>query len=118
MAAPEYMHYVCFASMGRTVGGIDRGNPEQAIKDCQLVPNHSDRVECIVAVAKDYLWDPSGQEGGLHFCSLVPDEDGKMECYKGLGEHARAVLDANQLASFCERVPSELHDTCLNTPSR
>lgn len=113
MNAPEQYHYVCFASMGRTVGGIDRGRPEQAVKDCQLIPTHSDRVECIMAVAKDYLWDPSGQEGGLAFCALVPPEDGMIECYRGLSEHARAVLSPDQLAQFCTRVPSELHTECL-----
>ncbi len=113
MNAPQQYHYVCFASMGRTVGGIERGRPEQAVKDCQLIPTHSDRVECIMAVAKDYLWDPSGQEGGLQFCALVPPEDGKLECYRGLSEHARAVLSADQLAHFCTRVPSELQSECL-----
>ncbi len=112
--APEKYHYLCFASMGRTVGGIARGKPAQAIEYCQLIPTHSDRVECIMAVAKDYLWDPSGQEGGLRFCSLVPAEDGQIECYKGLIEHAHAVLHAEQLSSFCPRVPEELQSECLS----
>lgn len=116
MKTPEHLHYICFASMGRTVGGVDRGRPEQAIRDCQLIPNHTDRVQCITAVAKDYLWDPSGQEGGLRFCSLVPPEDGMIECYKGLSEHARAVMSSDQLKNFCTRVPSQLHDECL-TPA-
>lgn len=110
--APEHLQYLCFASMGRTVGGVDRGRPDQAVRDCQLIPTGRHRIECIVAVAKDYLWDPSGQEGGLHFCSLVPLEDGMMECYRGLGEHARAVMNAEQLENFCTRVPSELQNEC------
>ncbi len=113
MNAPEQYHFSCFASMGRTIGGLNRGRPEQAIKDCQLIPGQSDRIDCIMAVAKDYLWDPSGQEGGLRFCDLVPLEDGKMQCYLALSEHARAVLSSEQLVSFCTRVPQELSAVCL-----
>ncbi len=116
-AAPEQYHYTCLASMGRTVGGVARGRPEQAVQYCQLIPMHENRVQCIVSVAKDYLWDPSGAEGGLRFCGLVPPEDGQIDCYKGLAEHARAVMDRDQLDAFCARVPSEIHDECLNSPT-
>jgi len=115
--APAEYHHTCFASMGRTVGGAARGRPEQAVQYCQLIPMHDNRVQCIVSVAKDYLWDPSGAEGGLHFCSMVPAEDGQIECYKGLGEHARAVMNTEQLNAFCARVPSDIHDECLNSPT-
>ncbi|MBP7114546.1 MAG: hypothetical protein KBA40_03770 [Candidatus Peribacteraceae bacterium] len=112
----EHLQHYCFLSMGRTVGGINRGRPEQAIRDCQLIPDQAHRIDCIVSVAKDYLWDPSGQEGGLRFCSLVPAEDGQIPCYQGLTEHARAVLNTEQLSSFCTRIPPELQNECL-TPA-
>lgn len=114
--APEHLQLYCFSSMGRTVGGINRGRPEAAIRDCQLIQDQLFRTECIVTVAKDYLWDPSGQEGGLRFCSLVSPEDGQIRCYQGLTEHARAVLNTEQLDSFCTRIPEELHDGC-RTPA-
>ncbi len=115
LKAPSQYHYTCFASLGRTIGGLDRGKPEQAIVDCKLIPDQTFTVDCIEAVAKDYLWDPSGQEGGLHFCDLVLPEDGKRECYVALSEHARAVMNAEQLANFCAQVPTEVQYECLHS---
>lgn len=116
-AAPEQYHRNCFASMGRTVGGSLRGQPAEAISACRLIPDQTNRIECIMGVSKDYLWDSSGQEGGLRFCSMVSVEDGMIECYKALTDHARAVLNTEQLSSFCARIPQELYAICQGSPS-
>ncbi len=116
-AAPQQYHYVCFASMGRTIGGMTRGRPQQALAHCQLIPDHVNRVMCITAVAKDSLWDPSGVDAGLGFCGLVPPEDGLTECYQALIEHARSILNPEQRQSFCSRVPTELYTECMSDPT-
>lgn len=116
-AAPEAYHFTCFASMGRTISGITRGRPQEALDACRLIQEGANRVLCIDAVAKDYLWDPAGQEGGLAFCGIVPPEDGQTECYRGLIFHAGSVLAPEQLTSFCSRFPPELHEECLHSPA-
>lgn len=112
-AAPATYQYSCFASMGRTVGGLTRGRPEESLAACQLIPDHSNRVRCIDAVAKDTLWDPSGQETGLGFCSIVPPEDGKKECYEGLFFHAKSILTESERRAFCKRVPEDVYTSCM-----
>lgn len=111
--APVQHRSMCYASMGRTISGMNRGRPEEALKACQLITGHADLVQCIDAVAKDQLWDPSGQDAGIRFCSIVPAEDGQRECYLGLLYHAAFVLNAEQRASFCPQIPAALYDQCI-----
>lgn len=111
--APEEYKDVCFGSMGRTVGGLTRGKAREALAACTLARRPSDRIWCIDGVAKDTLWDPSGQDYSLEFCSLVPHNEGRSECYKAIFFHAEFVLNSQQLEAYCKRVPAELQDQCL-----
>lgn len=115
-AAPEAYHYTCFASMGRTIAGMLRGRPAEAIAACQLIPDHQNRVMCIDAIAKDSIWDPSGADAGLTFCGLVLPEDGQYECYQGLMYHAAYVMDTAQRTAFCARIPVEYAANCFDSP--
>lgn len=115
--APEAYHYTCFASMGRTIGGITRGRPQEALAACQLIPDHVNRVRCIDAIAKDALWDVTGQDDGLAFCAIVPPEDGQTECYLGLLFFASSVLTPEQLEPFCRRIPPSFYDECMRPPA-
>jgi hypothetical protein len=111
-AAPVQYQFSCFSSMGRTVGGMTRGRPEEALRICRLVPDHENRVRCIGYVARDLLWDPSGQEAGFTFCGVVPPEDGKKECYQGLIENAVSILSREQYTAFCSRLPQDMYTEC------
>jgi hypothetical protein len=111
--APEAYQYTCYPSMGRTISGLTRGQPEKALQACRLIKDHTHRVECIDAVAKDQLWDPSGADAGIRFCSMVPPEDGQDACYRGLLYHAAFVLSAEQRTSFCPKIPATLREQCL-----
>lgn len=112
-AAPGQYRYTCYASMGRTISGLTRGRPEEALRGCQLIVDHVHRLECIDAVAKDQLWDPAGAEAGFRFCSIVPPEDGQDVCYEGLLYHASFVLQPEQRPDFCSHIPESMRSQCL-----
>ncbi len=111
-AAPDEYKYTCYPSMGRTISGLTRGRPAEALEGCRLIKDHTYRVQCIDAVAKDQLWDPSGTDAGIVFCGMVPPEDGQHECYEGLLYHAAFVLSAAQRDEFCPKIPEDLRDQC------
>lgn len=112
-AAPAAYQYTCYPSMGRTVSGLTRGHPDQALKACQIIKDHTHFLECIDAVAKDQLWDPSGAGAGFTFCSMVPPGDAQTVCYEGLLYHAAFVLAPEHRADFCSHIPAPMQNQCL-----
>lgn len=111
-AAPVAYQYTCYPSMGRTISGMTRGRPEEALRGCQIITDQAHRFECIDAVAKDQLWDPAGAAAGLRFCSIVPADDGQAVCYQGLLYHAAFVLSDKQREGFCAQIPEAMQPQC------
>ena len=111
--APAVAHQVCFASMGRDVGGITRGNPEKAIELCSYVEHPANRLECLGGAAQDYFWDPSGADDALTFCEILSDDDEKRRCYSIIVDRAAFVFDDEQARSeFCEGVEEVYKQGC------
>ena len=111
--APARAHPVCFASMGRDVGGATRGNPEKAIELCSYVDDPANRLECLGGAAQDSFWDPSGADDALTFCEILTQDDEKRRCYLIIVDRAGFIYDDEQArVEFCKRVEEAYREGC------
>lgn len=110
--APEQYQISCFGSMGRTIGGRFRGNPEGAIAACKYGKEQENRLACILGAAQDTFWDASGENLALAFCEALSEEDGKADCYREIIRRSQEILTAEQQAAFCLRLPSPFAGEC------
>lgn len=109
----SFIRRMCFESMGRTVGGHNRGNPSGAIAACSNALPGSDRLGCINGAVQDTFWDPSGQHNALNFCKLLSASDEKQTCYTTIFGRAPQVLSTkNDLKAFCDRSEVAYRNEC------
>ncbi len=112
--APTIAHPVCFASMGRDVGGNTRGNPEKAVLFCSYVDDRANRLECLGGAVQDAFWDPSGDDDALAFCEILTEDDEKRRCYSIIVDRAGFIYeDAQARSEFCGRVPEAYREGCV-----
>lgn len=103
----------CFASMGRDVGGVHRGNPAGAIAACSYAPAGANRRDCLTGAVQDSFWDPTGQDEALQFCKLVVNNEEKAACYRTIAERAPQILSsATDVPKFCDQVEPTYRDLC------
>lgn len=110
--APKAYHSICLQSMGRDVGGVNRGNPAGAIATCANAPAGALRRDCIAGAVQDSFWDPSGQDNAIAFCTLLTDAEEKKGCYDTIFGRAPLVLAGNDLKQFCEKVEKPYQTSC------
>ncbi|MSQ22211.1 MAG: hypothetical protein EXR53_02740, partial [Dehalococcoidia bacterium] len=75
--APRSVQFLCYASMGRDVGGATRGNPGEAIRLCAYIADAQYRRACLTGAVQDSFWDTGGAEEAIRFCRLLGDPDDK-----------------------------------------
>ena len=110
--APQAARRLCLQSMGRDVGGVSRGNPEQAIHLCSYAEDRRDRRDCLGGAVQDTFWDASGSDNALAFCGLVQDEE-KNRCYSTIIARAHHIFGTpQQLQVFCDRIGEEYRKGC------
>ncbi|MBY0309969.1 cupredoxin domain-containing protein [Patescibacteria group bacterium] len=113
LAAPELYRAHCFQSMGRDVGGVNRGNPSRAIAECKHVPDGNFRSDCLVGAVQDSFWDSSGHDVAINFCKLLVDSTEKHHCYKTIIERAPQVIEAKtDRHIFCNKVETPFQQDC------
>lgn len=106
----------CFESMGRTVGGVYRGDAKEAIAACQNAPKGPYRLGCLDGAVQDTLWDPTGQDKALTFCKLLTDKEEKDACYNRIFSRVTEVFpQGSDLRSFCSKAESQYQDKCLKS---
>jgi hypothetical protein len=110
--APRQYQYSCFGSMGRTVGGISRGRPTEAIRNCQFAIDTQNRISCILGAGQDTFWDKNGQQLALDFCAVVPENEGKQQCYDTIISRAYEILTAADITQFCASLPTAYNQQC------
>lgn len=107
LSAPNAYQRVCFESMGRDVGGVTRGRPDEAIKNCSYAPEGELRIGCLIGAVQDSFWDPTGQDEAIAFCKLLTDGKEKETCYSTIFERAPQVLVSKEdLKTFCAKAES------------
>ena len=104
---------LCFESMGRDVGGVNRNYPEGSIEDCQSITDDTNRISCLTGAVQDSFWDPSGQDTALRFCKLLVNEAEKSACYNTIFGRSVDVLTPNEMDQFCSKVEQGFHQSCL-----
>jgi plastocyanin len=109
----QFSRRMCFDSMGRTVGGRNRNNPQGAIASCNYIENDLDKLACLSGAVQDTFWDPSGQDNALTFCKLLEKKEEKSSCYSTILERVPQVLiETRERQSFCDKVESEYREQC------
>jgi len=112
--APQVYQVSCFQSMGRDIGGAQRGNPELAIAACSNAPKGNLREWCLMGAVQDSFWDPSGQDAALLFCRLLRDTGEKNACYDTIFFRAPQVLvSLKDREIFCTKAEYEYQKQCL-----
>lgn len=95
----------CFQSMGRDVGGSNRGNPQGAITACSNAPFGELRNGCLSGAVQDSFWDEAGQDEAIEFCTLLQTKNEKDPCYKTIIYRAPDVIvDKAELSNFCSKL--------------
>lgn len=111
---PRRYHASCFASMGRDVGGVYRGNPAGAIQACSYIPMGPSRNRCLTGAVQDAFWDPNGQDNALKFCKLLKYKDQLDACYNTIFSRGRDVLPSKKdFRLFCSKAESRYQSVCL-----
>ncbi|HLD71179.1 MAG TPA: hypothetical protein VI873_01015 [Candidatus Peribacteraceae bacterium] len=113
--APERYHTSCFGSMGRTIGGRFRGNPTEAIRNCEYAKDNQNRIHCILGAGQDTFWDKHGETLAVAYCAVVPENEGKRQCYDTIINRSLEVLKPDDQRAFCELLPEEYKSGCLST---
>ena len=115
LTAPTEYRRSCFESMGRDVGTMPLGDPRGAIEKCGFAPQGVYRTACLVGVAEDVFWDPSGQDAALEFCGALSEESEKLTCYRRIAIRASRIFsqDSKYLASFCAKFHPEYALLCV-----
>jgi hypothetical protein len=110
-AAESSYHYVCFSSLGRDIGAVNRKNPSNAIQACSQAPAGQLRIGCLGGAVQDYFWDPSGQDSAIAFCQLLTESAEKSACYSTIFQRASDLLtDRSARDAFCAK-PETAHQT-------
>ncbi len=114
LTAPAEYQRSCFESMGRDVGTMPLGDPRGAIEKCGFAPQGVHRTACLVGVAEDVFWDPSGQDAALGFCAALSEESERLTCYRRIAIRASRIFSQDQksLASFCTKFEPEYALLC------
>ena len=111
--APESAHHLCFHSMGRDVGGVSRGRPDQAIQLCSHAAKAADRIQCLDGAVQDSFWDAGGADDALAFCGKLTEEQEKQSCYSTVKNRAHSIYGGpGDLAAFCDLIPAQYRDGC------
>ena len=113
--APEHAQSHCFASYGRDVGAVTRGDPEGAVAMCRHAPGPY-RSACINGAVQDRFWEPAGANEAIRLCSLV-DSSEAAGCWDTIIERANFMpYDSAARAEFCNRFTDEAaHIRCQRT---
>jgi hypothetical protein len=112
--APRRYHASCFASMGRDVEAVYRGNPAGAIQVCSIIPMGPARNRCFTGAVQDEFWDPNGQDTALNFCKLLKYKDQLDACYKTVFARGQDVLASKKdFRHFCSKAESRYQSVCL-----
>jgi plastocyanin len=107
-------HRSCFESMGRDVGGYNRGNPAGAIAACRHAPEGNARNWCLSGAVQDSFWDPSGQDLGLQFCKILTEPAQKDICYATIfGRATQVLVSSDDLRAFCKKAEEIYQAQCL-----
>lgn len=108
----QYQH-LCFASMGRDVGGVHRGNPAMAIAACNVVQNQANKESCLSGAVQDTFWETSGQDAAQTFCRMLTTQSEKQSCYNTIFSRATQVLSSGaEQKRFCDGVEESFEDEC------
>lgn len=112
--APTRYQPACFESMGRDVGGVQRGNPRAAISTCSTAPHGTLRIGCLNGAVQDTFWDATGQDNALNFCKRLQERLQKDACYKTIFSRALQILTSKDaLKSFCSKAEAQYRGSCL-----
>jgi plastocyanin len=114
LGVPEKYRRSCFQSMGRDVGGANRGNPSGALKDCKEVSQEEFRKDCLIGAVQDYFWDSSGQDNAITFCKLLTEAKEKESCYRTIFKRAPSILSSSDLKRFCQKAEKPYEPLCLS----
>ncbi|MBI3332428.1 hypothetical protein HYZ99_05765 [Candidatus Peregrinibacteria bacterium] len=115
--APEEYRHACFQSMGRTISGMFRGNPEEELRACSFALERDHRIECMLGAGQDTFWDPGGEDLALAYCQAVPAEEGQAECYAMIITRSREILSEAEQTRFCKNLPRIYVTDCLSQES-
>lgn len=116
--APQQYQSLCFASMGRDVGGSTNRVASESIKQCSHAPIGNAQTACLLGAVQDYFWDPSGASSAVNFCKLLNLPDQKSSCYSMIVQRAGEVLtNYGQKLTFCAEVEVQFQDQCRETTS-
>jgi hypothetical protein len=111
--APAVAMRSCYLSMGRDVGSVTLGEPDQAIAECANVAVVLHREDCIAGAVQNSFWDASGTDDALAFCGLVEAGSAKARCYRTLIDRAPLIYATQaELLAFCARVEPGYGDDC------
>ena len=111
--AAQIAHRLCFQSMGRDVGGVSRGTPEQAIQLCSYVEDEQNHLDCLDGAVQDSFWDADGAANALAFCGMLSDGDQKHRCYSTIIRRAHYIYQTPaDLQAFCDKVEDGYRSRC------
>lgn len=112
---PQTFQQSCFGSMGRDVGGVTRGRPAEAIKNCSNAPDGQHRLACLSGAVQDTFWVPEGQDEAIAFCKLLKATSQKNVCYATIIPRAPEVIfEKANLVAFCNKLERGYIPVCLN----
>jgi hypothetical protein len=112
--APNIHQSNCFQSMGRDVGGVHRGNPNNAIAACAEAPAGALRRDCLSGAVQDSFWDPTGQDNAIAFCTLLTNTEEKKSCYDTIFGRAPLLIAGDDLKRFCKKAEEPYQASCAS----
>lgn len=109
-AAPAFVHGHCFYSMGRDVGSTLSPDHFESNLACSHTKIEKNRVQCLLGVAQNALWEASGAPVASDFCKSLLKEPGKTRCWTTVMRRAKQVLtEPSTIAEFCDGVEPGYH---------
>lgn len=115
LKVPQAYQRTCFESMGRDVGGVTRGEPQKAIKECSNAQAGEFRIGCLVGAVQDSFWDPAGADDAITFCKLLTKKEEKDACYNMIFVRAKEIItDKLDVETFCQKMEQNFKQSCLN----
>lgn len=115
MKVPEKYRSSCFQSIGRDINGSSNHDVTKSIANCQYAPFGDYRNDCLAGAVQDTFWTNKGEGEALTFCSLLKDEKELKRCYETIINRAKDILDKEKYQEFCQKIPPDYRNLCLNS---
>ena len=110
--APLRFQNSCFASMGRTISGMNGQNPKKSVETCKKIPVPSNAEACMHGSLRDHLWDETQADGAIDFCQITQNTSFERKCYDTIIRRAADVV--SNMQAFCKKLPKQYGTQCLN----